>query len=251
MAVLLSGLPVSVPGTTINRLCGSGMDAIGQAARAIRAGDCDLMIAGGVESMSRAPFVDAQGRGRLLAVERDLRHHDRLAFRQSEDEEGRGVSTPCRRPRTMSRRTSASAAPTRTPSPREARPAGPRRRTTGRFADEIVPVTIPQKKGEPIVVSVDEHPRPGTTAETLGQAQGRQRPRPQRHRRQRLRRQRRRRRAGHRLRGRREGARPDAARRASSRWPPPASSRASWASARRRPRAACWRAPGCRSTRWT
>ena len=57
MAVLLSGLPVTVPGTTINRLCGSGMDAVGQAARAIRAGDCDLMIAGGVESMSRAPFV--------------------------------------------------------------------------------------------------------------------------------------------------------------------------------------------------
>ena len=67
MAVLLAGLPVSVPGTTINRLCGSGMDAIGQAARAIRAGDCDLMIAGGVESMTRAPFVDAEGRGRLLA----------------------------------------------------------------------------------------------------------------------------------------------------------------------------------------
>src|SRR5690606_22469967 len=57
MAVLLSGLPVSVPGSTINRLCGSGMDAVGSAARAIRAGDADLMIAGGVESMSRAPFV--------------------------------------------------------------------------------------------------------------------------------------------------------------------------------------------------
>lgn len=60
MAVLLSGLPVEVPGTTINRLCGSGMDAIGMAARAIRAGDADMMIAGGVESMSRAPFVMAK-----------------------------------------------------------------------------------------------------------------------------------------------------------------------------------------------
>jgi len=57
MAVLLAGLPVEVPGTTINRLCGSGMDAVGQAARAIRSGDCELMIAGGVESMTRAPFV--------------------------------------------------------------------------------------------------------------------------------------------------------------------------------------------------
>ena len=57
MAVLLAGLPVGVPGTTINRLCGSGMDAVGMAARAIRAGDCDLVVAGGVESMTRAPFV--------------------------------------------------------------------------------------------------------------------------------------------------------------------------------------------------
>ena len=57
MAILLSGLPVSVPGNTVNRLCGSGMDAVGMAARAIRSGDCDMMIAGGVESMSRAPFV--------------------------------------------------------------------------------------------------------------------------------------------------------------------------------------------------
>src|SRR5690606_28359786 len=57
MAVLLSGLPVSIPATTVNRLCGSGMDAVGMAARAIRAGDCDFVIAGGVESMSRAPFV--------------------------------------------------------------------------------------------------------------------------------------------------------------------------------------------------
>ena len=59
MAVLLSGMPVSVPATTVNRLCGSGMDAVGMAARAIRSGDCDLVIAGGVESMSRAPFVMA------------------------------------------------------------------------------------------------------------------------------------------------------------------------------------------------
>ena len=81
MAVLLSGLPVTVPGTTINRLCGSGMDAVGQAARAIRAGDCDLMIAGGVESMIAGALRDAQGGERVLPRQRHLRHDDRLALR--------------------------------------------------------------------------------------------------------------------------------------------------------------------------
>ena len=88
MAVLLAGLPVDVPGTTINRLCGSGMDAVGQAARAIRAGDADLMIAGGVESMTRAPFVMPKAESAFSRVERGLRHDHRLALRQPEDEEG-------------------------------------------------------------------------------------------------------------------------------------------------------------------
>ena len=86
MAPLLAGLPEDVPGTTVNRLCGSGMDAIGIAARAIKAGEAALMIAGGVESMSRAPFVHGQGDERVLAQADDLRHDHRLALRQSADE---------------------------------------------------------------------------------------------------------------------------------------------------------------------
>ena len=86
MALLLAGLPDSVPGVTINRLCASGLEAVGTAARAIRAGEMEFAIAGGVESMTRAPFVHGQGAGSLLAQRRDLRHHDRLALRQSADE---------------------------------------------------------------------------------------------------------------------------------------------------------------------
>jgi acetyl-CoA acetyltransferase len=86
MATLLAGLPAEVPGATINRLCGSGMDAVGTAARAIKAGERGiLMIAGGVESMSRAPFVMPKATG-LRSQCRDLRHHHRLALRQPADE---------------------------------------------------------------------------------------------------------------------------------------------------------------------
>ena len=72
MAVLLAGLPVEVPGTTVNRLCGSGLDAVAIAARAVRTGEADLVIAGGVESMTRAPFVHAQGRHGVVAHRRDV-----------------------------------------------------------------------------------------------------------------------------------------------------------------------------------
>ena len=82
MAVLLAGLPDTAPGVTINRLCASGLDAVGSAARAIRAGDADLMLAGGVESMSRAPFVMPKAE-RLFAQCCDLRHNNRLALHQS------------------------------------------------------------------------------------------------------------------------------------------------------------------------
>ncbi len=86
MALLLAGLPESVPGVTVNRLCASGLEAVGDAARAIRAGDMDFAIAGGVESMTRAPFVHGQGAGGVLPRRRDLRHHHRLALHQSADE---------------------------------------------------------------------------------------------------------------------------------------------------------------------
>ena len=84
MSALLAGLPQGVPGSTINRLCGSGMDAVGVAARAIKSGEAALMVAGGVESMTRAPFV--MGRPRARSRDRHLRYDDRLALRQSADE---------------------------------------------------------------------------------------------------------------------------------------------------------------------
>lgn len=87
MALLLAGFPVSVPGTTINRLCGSGMDAVVTAARAIRAGEISLSIAGGVENMSRAPFVLPKAETAFSRSAESLRHHDRLALRQPSDED--------------------------------------------------------------------------------------------------------------------------------------------------------------------
>jgi len=87
MASLLAGIPHTVPGATVNRLCGSGMEAVSMAARAIVAGEISLAIAGGVESMSRAPFVIPKSRVRIFTRSRNLRHHDRLAFRESADGE--------------------------------------------------------------------------------------------------------------------------------------------------------------------
>ena len=86
MALLLAGLPDSVPGVTVNRLCASGLDAVGDAARAIRTGEIDLAIAGGVEFDDTGAVRDGQGGRSVFALGRDLRHHDRLAFRQSADE---------------------------------------------------------------------------------------------------------------------------------------------------------------------
>ena len=86
MALLLAGLPISVPGVTLNRLCASGLDAVGTAARAIRAGEIDFAIAGGVESMTRAPFVQGKAPEAFRPHGRNLRHDDRLALRQSVDE---------------------------------------------------------------------------------------------------------------------------------------------------------------------
>ncbi len=171
MAVLLSGLPVSIPATTINRLCGSGMDAVGMAARSIRSGDCDFVIAGGVESMSRAPFVmpkaeSAFSRSNAIydttigwrfvnpkmknafGVDSMPQTADNVAadFAVSrEDQDAYAV-------RSQSRWAAANAA--------------------GIFAEEIVAVHVPQKKGDPLVVDTDDHPRPGTTIEQLSKLKG-------------------------------------------------------------------------------
>ncbi|MBN4051699.1 3-oxoadipyl-CoA thiolase [Parvibaculum lavamentivorans] len=165
MSALLAGLPVTVPGSTINRLCGSGMDAVGTAARAIRSGEVDLMIAGGVESMSRAPFVTAKAG---TAFARDVKMYDTtIGWRfvnplmdaqygtDSMPETGENVAEDFQISRAdqdafaLRSQQNAGAAIAR-----------------GRFDREIVPVTISSRKGE-TVVSADEHPRPQTTAADL------------------------------------------------------------------------------------
>jgi acetyl-CoA acyltransferase len=165
MSLLLAGLPVSVTGTTINRLCGSGMDAVIAAARAIKAGEADLMIAGGVESMSRAPFVMPKAE---TAFSRAAEIHDTtIGWRfinplmkkqygvDSMPETGENVAADFNVSRedqdafAVASQNKASAA-----------------QANGRLAKEIVSVTIPQRKGDPIVVDKDEHPR-ATTIETL------------------------------------------------------------------------------------
>ncbi len=165
MASLLAGLPISVPGTTINRLCGSGMDAIIAAARAIRAGEAELMIAGGVESMSRAPFVIPKAES---AFSRNAEIYDTtIGWRfinpvmkkqygvDSMPETGENVAEDYEVSRedqdAFAVRSQAKAAAAQ---------------ENGRLAREIIPVTIPQRKGDPVVVGKDEHPR-ATTMEAL------------------------------------------------------------------------------------
>ena len=134
MAALLAGLPITAPGVTVNRLCGSGMEAVGQAARAIKAGEGDLIVAGGVESMTRAPFVMPKADTAFSPRQCGLRHHHRLALRQPGDEGRATASIRCRRPPTTSPPITASPAPTRTPSRCAASSAGPPAQAAGAFA---------------------------------------------------------------------------------------------------------------------
>ncbi|SFG09822.1 acetyl-CoA C-acetyltransferase [Palleronia marisminoris] len=171
MSALLAGLPIEVPGTTINRLCGSGMDAIGMAARAIRAGDADWMMAGGVESMSRAPFVVAKPD---TAFSRNAEMYDTTIgwrFKNPKLATAHGAHSM---PETADNvaedygisREDQDAFAARSQARWDAA------QSAGVFADEIVPVTLPQRKGDPIVVDTDEHPRPGTTIEKLAKLRG-------------------------------------------------------------------------------
>ena len=167
MAALLAGLPVDVPGATINRLCASGMDAVGAAARAIRAGDMDLAIAGGVESMTRAPFVMPKAES---AFSRNNAVYDTTIgwrFVNPRMKSQYGVDSM---PETADNvaadydvsRADQDAFALRSQTRWAAADAA------GVFADEITPVTIPQRKGDPITLDKDEHPRPQTTADALG-----------------------------------------------------------------------------------
>ncbi|MGH6921103.1 MAG: 3-oxoadipyl-CoA thiolase [Geminicoccaceae bacterium] len=166
MALLLAGLPESVPGSTINRLCGSGMDALITAARAIKAGEAELVIAGGVESMSRAPFV--MPKDETAFSRHGVIHDTTIGWRfvnplmkarygvDSMPETGENVAEDL----SVSREDQDAFA-----ARSQARAGAAIER--GRLAREITPVTIPQRKGEPEVVDRDEHPRPGTTVEQL------------------------------------------------------------------------------------
>lgn len=158
MSALLAGLPIEAPGSTINRLCGSGMDAVGMAARSIKAGEADLIVAGGVESMSRAPMVMGKAE---TAFSRNAEIFDttigwRFVNKQMKSQYGIdsmpetaenvaedfNVSREDQDKMALASQTKAAAA-----------------QREGRFDDEIVSVTIPQRKGDPVVVDKDEHPR--------------------------------------------------------------------------------------------
>ena len=174
MSALLAGLPVAVSGTTVNRLCGSGMDAVGMAARAIKSGEAGLMIAGGVESMSRAPFVMPKA---TTAFSRDNAVHDTtIGWRfvnalmrerygvNSMPETAENVATDFAIDRQSQDRMAFA-------SQEKARAA----QEGGLFDAEIVPVTVPQRKGDPVVIVRDEHPR-STSMEALARLKGVVRP---------------------------------------------------------------------------
>jgi acetyl-CoA acyltransferase len=171
MAVLLAGLPIDVPGITVNRLCASGLDAVGMAARGIKAGDLDMVIAGGVESMSRAPLVmgkasTAFGRNQTLydttigwrfvnpkmKAEHGVDSMPQTADNVAQDHNVNRADQDAFAARSQERWAAAHDA--------------------GLFVQEIAPVTIPQRKGDPVIVDTDEHPRPSTNAAGLAKLRG-------------------------------------------------------------------------------
>ena len=171
MAVLLAGMPIGVPGTTVNRLCGSGMDAVGMAARAIKSGDCDFVIAGGVESMTRAPFVMPKADSAFSRANAVYDTTIGWRFVNPKMKAQFGVDSMPQTADNVAADFGISRADQDAFAARsQARWAAAQ--AAGLFRDEIVPVTIPQKKGDPLIVETDEHPRPGTTAEQLARLKG-------------------------------------------------------------------------------
>ena len=171
MSGLLAGLPVQVPGTTLNRLCGSGMDAVGLAARSIKSGETQLMLAGGVESMSRAPFVMGKAESAfsrsaaifdttigwrfinpLMKAQHGVDSMPQTADNVAADFQVARADQDAFALRSQQRWAAAHAA--------------------GRFQDELVPVLLPRKKGDPVVFDTDEHPRPDTTLDMLARLKG-------------------------------------------------------------------------------
>jgi acetyl-CoA acyltransferase len=171
MSGLLAGLPVEVPGTTVNRLCGSGMDAVGLAARSIKSGETELMIAGGVESMSRAPFVMGKAES---AFSRNAAIFDTTIGWRFANPLMKKLYETHSMPQTADN-VAADFAIGRADQDAFAVRSQQRwlaAHEAGRFADELVPVVIPKKKGDPVIVAVDEHPRPETTLEMLAKLKG-------------------------------------------------------------------------------
>ena len=174
MAALLAGLPINVPGVTINRLCGSGLDAVGSAARAIKSGEASLVIAGGVESMSRAPFVMPKSDS---AFSRSHAIYDTTIgwrFVNQLMKQRYGVdSMPETAENVADEHQIEREAQDRMALASQMKAVAARK--AGFFDAEIVPVTVPQKKGEPVIVSQDEHPRE-TSLEALARLSGVVRP---------------------------------------------------------------------------
>jgi acetyl-CoA acyltransferase len=166
MALLLAGLPVEVPGVTLNRLCGSGLDAIAVAARTVKSGEAELVLAGGVESMSRAPFVMAKA---AAAFSRDAQLYDTTLgwrFVNARMQKSYGIDSM---PET-GENVAAEFGVSRDEQDRFALRSQERyanAQARGFFASELMAVEIPQRKGNPIVVTVDEHPRSDTTLAQL------------------------------------------------------------------------------------
>ena len=171
MAALLAGLPAAVPGNTINRLCGSSLDAVGMAARSIKAGEAELIIAGGVESMTRAPFVMGKADN---AFSRAAKIEDTTLgwrFVNGKMKAQYGIDTMPETAENVAVEFGISRAD------QDALALRSQQRwaaahTAGVFEREIVPVAVPQKKGDPKMVTSDEHPRPDTSLEMLAKLKG-------------------------------------------------------------------------------
>jgi len=166
MSSLLAGIPVTAAAVTVNRLCGSGMNAIGNAAHAIKAGDASVLLAGGVESMSRAPFVMAKA---TAAFSRNAEIYDTTLgwrFINKKLEEQYGVDSMAETAENVASDFSVSRED-QDQFALESQLKAASAITNGAFADEIVAVSVPQRRGDPLVVDTDEHPRANSTIEGL------------------------------------------------------------------------------------
>ena len=166
MALLLAGLPKEVPGATVNRLCGSSMEAISLAARAIKAGEVSLIIAGGVESMSRAPFVMSKSEGAFSRVAKIEDTTIGWRFVNPAMKEKYGTDSMPETAENVAEEWRISRQDQDAFAFRSQQRAAASAKA-GDFTDEIIPVNVPSKRGAPTVVDKDEHPRPDTTPEAL------------------------------------------------------------------------------------